>query len=474
MTQQPLVSPHDGVGTNLYAHVLRGKVMRVVPRPNESINETWIADRDRFSYEGIYSADRLQAPMLRDGDTWKTVGWDVALNAAAEALKDCGGSLGVVGSPSATTEELYLLARLARGLGTADVDHRLRMADFRDGPSDPVAPVLGLPIAEIEGLSSLLVVGSNLRCEVPMLAHRVRKAARRGAKVGFLNPLDYRHLFPVAATLVSPSSSLLADLIGVPEEDRQDFLTAMLRPKGGTVGGTGGDQMAHNPLAYLYERFSAYVEDRRLAPRDDVLTGLATATFPDGTLPEVIDAVRVATILFAAGHESSTRFLTSALMILGDHREVQAQLRADLSLIPNFIEEALRFESVVKGDFRLTRVPTEVAGVAIPAGTNVMLLHGAANRDPRKFEDPGEFKLDRANARQHIAFGRGIHTCPGAPLVRSEAAIAIRRLLERTDDIRISEKAHGPAGARDFRYLPTFVLRGLATLTLEFDPKATR
>ena len=215
MTQQPLVSPHDGVGTNLYAHVLRGKVMRVVPRPNESINETWIADRDRFSYEGIYSADRLQAPMLRDGDTWKTVGWDVALNAAAEALKDCGGSLGVVGSPSATTEELYLLARLARGLGTADVDHRLRMADFRDGPSDPVAPVLGLPIAEIEGLSSLLVVGSNLRCEVPMLAHRVRKAARRGAKVGFLNPLDYRHLFPVAATLVSPSSSLLADLIGV-------------------------------------------------------------------------------------------------------------------------------------------------------------------------------------------------------------------------------------------------------------------
>ncbi len=216
MTQQPLVSPHDGTGTNLYAHVLRGKVMRVVPRPNEAINETWIADRDRFSYEGIYSPDRLTAPMLREDGVWKTVGWDVALNAAAEALRANGDSLGVLASPSSTTEELYLLARLARGLGSADIDHRLRMADFRDGALDPRSPGLGLPVADIETLSSLLVVGCNLRAEAPMLAHRVRKAAaRRGARMSFLNPFDYDYLFPVTTRLVSPSATLLADLIGV-------------------------------------------------------------------------------------------------------------------------------------------------------------------------------------------------------------------------------------------------------------------
>jgi cytochrome P450 len=264
---------------------------------------------------------------------------------------------------------------------------------------------------------------------------------------------------------------IIADLIGVPEEERDGFLEGMLRPKGGGVGSTSGDEMGHDPLAWLYEQFAAYVEDRRREPRDDVLTGLATAAFPDGSRPEVMDVVRVAAIIFAAGHESSTRFLTAALMILADRPEVQARLREELALIPGFIEECLRFESVVKGDFRLAKVPTEVAGVEIPAGSHVMLLHGAANRDPRKFEDPSAFRLDRPNARQHIAFGRGIHTCPGAPLVRAEARVAIERLLARTSDIRISETVHGPAGARRFQFMPTFVLRGLTDLWLEFDPR---
>jgi cytochrome P450 len=263
---------------------------------------------------------------------------------------------------------------------------------------------------------------------------------------------------------------VIADLIGVPDAARDEFMDSMLRPPAGGVGSTAGDDMGNNPLAWLYGRFFAYVEDRRREPRDDVLTGLATATFPDGSLPEVMDVVRIATIVFAAGHESSTRFLTSALMILADQPEVQARLRAEPALIPNFIEECLRFESVVKGDFRLARVRTEVGGVEIPAGSNVMLLHGAANRDPRKFEDPSEFRPDRANARQHLAFGRGVHTCPGAPLVRTEARVAIEQLLARTSDIRLSEAAHGPAGARRFQYMPTFVLRGLTDLQLELDP----
>jgi cytochrome P450 len=265
---------------------------------------------------------------------------------------------------------------------------------------------------------------------------------------------------------------VIADLVGVPDEDRDTFTERFSQPAagGGGVGSTSGEAMEDHPLARLYGEFCTYVEERRREPRNDVLTGLATATFPDGSLPDVLDVVRVATIIFAAGHESSTRFLTSALKILADHPGLQRTLRADPALIPRFVEEVLRTESVVKGDFRLTRVPAEVAGVEIPAGSHVMLLHGAANRDPRVFENPHEFRLDRPNGRQHLAFGRGIHTCPGAPLVRAEGRAAIESLLARTSDIRISEKAHGPEGARQFRYLESFVLRGLSDLTLELDP----
>lgn len=127
-------------------------------------------------------------------------------------------------------------------------------------------------------------------------------------------------------------------------------------------------------------------------------------------------------------------------------------------------------ESPIKGDFRLSRVPVTVGGVEIPAGTTVMVLNGAANRDPRHFDDPQTFDPTRKNARHHLAFGRGIHTCPGAPLARAEARVAIERLLDRTSGIRISERAHGPADARRYQYLPTYILRGLTRLHLEFTP----
>lgn len=263
---------------------------------------------------------------------------------------------------------------------------------------------------------------------------------------------------------------VIADLLGVPEEDRAEFTSAMLhRPHDeGAIGDLGEKTLAHSPLEYLYQRFTTYIEDRRRKPRNDVLTGLATAVFPDGTTPEVIDAVRVASNLFAAGQETTVRLLSSALMLLGEYPELQQQLRNNRELIPNFVEETLRMESPVKGDFRLARVPTTVGGVDLPAGTTVMVLNAAANRDPRKFDDPATFQVERPNARQHVAFGRGVHTCPGAPLARAEAQVCIERILDRTTDIRISEREHGPAGDRNYQYVPTFILRGLTKLHLEF------
>ena len=204
MTQQALVSPHDAFGTNLYAHVLRGKLMRMVPRENEQINETWIADRDRFGFEGIYSPDRVTEPMVRIDGVLRAVEWEVALTAAAEGLQKAaaaqgGAALGFLASPMATVEELYLLAQIARGMDCPNIDHRLRQLDFRDQEQEAVFPHLGLKIADVDHLEGVLVIGSNLRHEVPLLAHRIRKAAVKGAKVAFLNPRRFDYMFPIAA-----------------------------------------------------------------------------------------------------------------------------------------------------------------------------------------------------------------------------------------------------------------------------------
>ncbi len=130
----------------------------------------------------------------------------------------------------------------------------------------------------------------------------------------------------------------------------------------------------------------------------------------------------------------------------------------------------MRIESPVKADFRLSRRATSVGGVEIAPGTPVMILNGAANRDPRRFECPEEFRLDRANAKEHMAFGRGAHSCPGGPLARVEGRVSIERILDRMRDIRLSDEQHGPPGARHFKYEPTWVLRGLHDLHIEFTP----
>ncbi|MBW0016118.1 MAG: cytochrome P450 [Mycobacterium sp.] len=263
---------------------------------------------------------------------------------------------------------------------------------------------------------------------------------------------------------------VIADLLGVPEEDREAFVNNIRVHSGGGVGGTGKESLAHSPLEFLYGLFSDYVRDRRREPRDDVLTGLATATFPDGSVPDVEDVARVASNVFSAGQETTVRLLGAALQTIGERPDLQAQLRKDRSLIPNFIEEALRIESPVKGDFRLNRVPVNVGGVDLPAGTTVMVVQAAANRDPRRFDDPTTFDPARKNARQHISFGRGIHSCPGAPLARAETRVAIERFLDRTSDIRINERKHGSANDRRYQYVPTYILRGLTELHLEFTP----
>jgi cytochrome P450 len=262
---------------------------------------------------------------------------------------------------------------------------------------------------------------------------------------------------------------VIADLLGIPPEDRTAFVDGISHNSGGGVGSTSAESLSHSPLEFLYAQFEDYVTDRRQNPRDDILTGLALASFPDGTTPTPGDVARVATNVFSAGQETTVRLLGTALKVLGDRPDIQKMVREDRSLLPNFIEEALRYESPVKGDFRLSRTPVTVGDQSLGAGTTVMVVNGAANRDPRRFDEPNDFDPARKNARQHLAFGRGIHSCPGAPLARAETRVGLERLLDRTSDIRISEEKHGPAGDRNYRYIPTFILRGLIDLHLEFD-----
>jgi NADH-quinone oxidoreductase subunit G len=296
MQQQALVSPHDAFGTNLYAHTLRGRIMRIVPRENEAINETWIADRDRFGFEGIYSGERITQPLMRVNGALEEVDWEVALNAAAEGLQKTivqhgASSAGFLSSPTATVEEMYLLARIARGLGSGNIDHRLRQLDFRSQETEGAYPNLGMPIADVDQLESVLIIGANLRHEMPLLAHRIRKAVvKGGAKVAFLNPRVFEYLFPVAAYGLAER-----DLVGNLTAVVQAAAAAANKPvPAGLAGVTVADDhrsvaavLAQGTrravlLGNLAQRHPAYSELKWLAGLLASLTGARLALLTEG------------------------------------------------------------------------------------------------------------------------------------------------------------------------------------------------
>jgi NADH-quinone oxidoreductase subunit G len=191
LSRRKSVSPHDATGANLIVQVKNHKVLRVVPLENDAVNECWIADRDRFSYEAVNSEDRLTAPMLKQGGEWKTVDWQTALEYVANGLKgvkqDHGANaIGLLASPHSTLEELALAGALVRGLGSDNIDARLRQADFNNAAPQGQARWLGLPVSGLSTLQRVLVVGSNLRKDHPLLAQRIRQAARKGCQVNAL------------------------------------------------------------------------------------------------------------------------------------------------------------------------------------------------------------------------------------------------------------------------------------------------
>lgn len=220
ITQRNSIAPHDCIGSNIKVHTFRNEVVRVVPNDNEAINETWLSDRDRFSYEGLNSEERLTAPMVKVDGTWQEVDWDTALHKVYEGMAKIVSEKGVdeigaIASPTMTTEELYLLQRLMRGIGSHNIDHRLAETDFSGQEDAPLFPWLGQSIEELENNDAILLIGSNVRHDQPIAAHRIRKAAMGGSRIMCVNAVDFDFNFPVAAKKISSPARQLGELAAI-------------------------------------------------------------------------------------------------------------------------------------------------------------------------------------------------------------------------------------------------------------------
>jgi cytochrome P450 len=260
---------------------------------------------------------------------------------------------------------------------------------------------------------------------------------------------------------------VIADLLGVPSDDRKLFMDAIdAAPPVGSLNSEDATAQNH-PLVLMGMHIFGYMQDRRQNPRADILSELANATYPDGTAPDILEVVRLATFLFGAGQDTSAKLLGNTMKFIVDEPGLQERLRSNPSLIPQLLEETLRLEGSTKMTARLARKDTRIGDLKVPAGTKVMLALAAANRDPRRWEAPVELVLDRPRIKEHLAFGRGAHACAGAPLARSEVRIILEKFLEHTSQIGLSEDKHGPRGQRNFDYEASFIIRGLSELHVE-------
>ncbi|MEW9855087.1 cytochrome P450 [Novosphingobium sp. M1R2S20] len=263
---------------------------------------------------------------------------------------------------------------------------------------------------------------------------------------------------------------VIADLLGVPEEDREAFRKVIDEgPPPGSLD-MGEQPRESQVLMFMAQFFMRYVHERRSQPRDDVLSELANGAYPDGSQPDALEVVKSAMFLFAAGQDTSAKLLGNAMQRVARDKALQARLRADPKAIAPFLEEVLRLEGSTKATFRLVKRPARIGGMAVKPGDRIFVGLAAANRDPLRWQDPEAFELGRKRIQEHLAFGRGAHTCLGAPLARVEVRVIFERFFEKTADIALAEEHLSPDGAVSLDYEPSFIIRGLAELNLKLTP----
>jgi cytochrome P450 len=310
-------------------------------------------------------------------------------------------------------------------------------------------------------LLSRLFVPSRLKANEEFMRGLAEKLVQEAVAKGSCELIS-----EVAAPYVT---LVVADLLGVPEEDRELFRKAI--DAGPPAGSTESGGTSFAVLEYMAGFFVRYIEERRAQPRADILSEFAAAKYPDGSTPDVMELVKLAVFLFAAGQDTSAKLIGNAMRFIVETPALQQRLREERALIPAFLEEVLRLEGSTKTTFRLARKNTRIGSLDIPAGKKVVIAFAGANRDSRRWENPREFKLDRPKIKEHIAFGRGAHTCIGAPLARAEVAIIMERFLANTSRIDLSRQKHGAPGNRQLDYEPSYIIRGLLQMHLELTPK---
>lgn len=336
-------------------------------------------------------------------------------------------------------------------------------ATMGTGPMDLMVSYDGKMHADARSLLNPLFVPSRLKANELFM---------RGLADDMVRDLLAKGCCDVISELATPYVTLvIADLLGVPAEDREEFRKIIdAGPPPGNMDAADTPQSSH-PLMVMAGFFMRYMSERKAAPKDDLLTELASASYPDGSEVPLMEAVKNAMFLFAAGQDTSAKLIGNSLRFLCENPEVQAELRADHSKIEPFLEEVLRLEGSTKVTFRLAKRKARIGDLEVQAGQKIVIFVSAANRDPRRWDDPQTFRIGRPKIKEHLAFGRGAHVCAGAPLARKEVAVLYDRLFEHTSDLRLSEAHHGPKGARRIDYEPSYIIRGLANLHVEFVGK---
>jgi cytochrome P450 len=317
--------------------------------------------------------------------------------------------------------------------------------------------------SNLRALVNTLFVPSRLKANEEFITEYSDQMIRRAVGNGEVELIK---------TIATPFVTIvIADLLGVPTEDRQMFMDTIAKaPPPGNLDGDNDMSAEDHPFVVMGSYFAGYIADRSENPRDDVLTELAHAVLPNGVKPEMQDIVQLGMFMFGAGQDTSAKLLGNSVKYLVQDLELQDSLRADPKKIPAFIEEVLRIEGSTKQTARLARKDTAIGGVKIPAGTKILVALSAANRDPARWENPNELQLGRKRIMEHAAFGRGKHVCAGAPLARVEVRVLLEKLLSETSRIEIDREKH-PNGVADLSYEPSFIIRGLAELHLKLTPR---
>lgn len=316
----------------------------------------------------------------------------------------------------------------------------------------------------LRGLVNRLFVPSRLKANEEFLTRYADELVRDAVAKGGCELIS-----EIATPFVT---MVIADLLGVPADDRQFFMDIIqAAPPPGSLDSSDNDYRAteDHPMIVMAGYFARYIQERITNPRDDILSELAHTPYADGTKPKLEDLVNLSTFMFGAGQDTSAKLIGNAMRFVVDEPGLQAQLRENPKLIAPMLEEVLRLEGSSKITARLTRRDTVVAGTKIPAGTKIAIALAVISRDPRRWDNPNDFVINRPRIKEHLSFGRGAHTCAGAPLARVEVRVLMEKFFEYAGHIGLDEEVHGAHDARRLDFEPSFIVRGLSKLHVTLE-----